>query len=262
MPKSIITTWLLFLALVGAMMVAACGSSGEPEEVTFDLRIADRAIAGFESGLEVKQDDIVTFNITSDEPTSFHLHGYDHELELAPDVTESFAFTANAAGSFPITVHVGTGSGGEGHHETAVAKDHHELKMGTLLDMTVSVETKLDGDSAVNLKITTEGFTFAPERVNGPHMDGEGHAHVYVDGVKINRIYGPYYHLGGLTPGERSIRITLNANSHEQYARGGQPVEATTTVVIPGEAKEIADHEASASEPTEIDLGRLIVLPR
>ena len=117
----------------------------------------------------------------------------------------------------------------------------------------------------MNLKITTTGFTFAPENASGEHVPGEGHAHVYVDGVKDNRVYGNYYHLSGLDPGERAIRITLNANSHEQYAKGEHPVEATTTIVVPGEAADTSDHhsdESSASKPTEIDLGRLVVLPR
>lgn len=256
MPRAILNNWLLFLVLIGSIVVSGCGSSDEPEEVTFDLRIADRAIAGFDSAVEVKQDDVVTFNVTSDEAASFHLHGYDHELELTPQVTGSVSFTADATGSFPITIHVGAESGG---------MDHHDLTIDTPSGMSVGVEAKLDGTSAVNLKITTAEFTFAPESVNGPHVDGEGHAHVYVDGVKINRIYGPYYHLGSLSPGERSIRITLNANSHEQYAKGQHPIEAITTVVIPGEPVAASDHHSSdpsAAEPTEIDLGRLVVLPR
>ena len=191
MPRAILNNWLLFLVLIGSIVVSGCGSGDEPEEVTFDLRIADRAIAGFDSAVEVKQYDDVTFNITSDEAASFHLHGYDHELELTPQVTGSVSFTADATGSFPITIHVGAESGG---------MDHHDLTIDTPSGMSVGVEAKLDGTSAVNLKITTAEFTFAPESVNGPHVDGEGHAHVYVDGVKINRIYGPYYHLVGLSP--------------------------------------------------------------
>ena len=107
MPKTISTNWLLFLVLISSLAVAACGGGGEPEEVTVDLRIADRALVGFDSALEVKQDDLVTFNVTSDEVASFHLHGYDHELELVPQVTGSLRFTADATGSFPITIHVG-----------------------------------------------------------------------------------------------------------------------------------------------------------
>ena len=266
MPKTISTNWLLFLVLISSLAVAACGGGGdEPGEVTIDLRIADRSLVGFESALEVKQDDLVTFNITSDEVASFHLHGYDHELELVPQVTGSFRFIAVATGSFPITIHVGAESGGEEHDGMTVDDGHHDKTIEAPADLSVAVEATLDAVSGVNLKITTTGFTFAPESASGEHVTGEGHAHVYVDGVKINRVYGNYYHLSGLDPGARSIRITLNANSHEQYAKGEHPVEATTTIVVPGEAADASDHhdgQSSASEPTEIDLGRLVVLPR
>ena len=265
MPKAISNNWLLFLVLIGSLAVAACAGGDEPEEVTFDLRIADRSLVDFESALEVKQDDLVAFNVTSDEAASFHLHGYDHELELSPQMPMSVRFTADATGSFPITIHVGTESGGEGDDDMSVGDGHHDKTIEAPADLSVGVEAMLDELSGVNLKITTTGFTFAPENASGEHVPGEGHAHVYVDGVKINRVYGSYYHLSGLDPGERSIRITLNANSHEQYAKGEHPVGATTTIVVPGEAPDTSDHhddESSASEPTEFDLGRLVVLPR
>ncbi len=265
MPKAISNNWLLFLVLIGSLAVAACAGGGEPKEVIFDLRIADRALVGFESSLEVKQDDLVAFNVTSDEAASFHLHGYDHELEIIPQVTGSVRFIATATGSFPITIHLGAESDGEGHDAITAGDGHHEKTIETPADLSVGVEANLDELSGVNVKITTTGFTFAPENASGEHVPGEGHAHVYVDGVKDNRVYGNYYHLSGLEPGEHSIRVTLNANSHEQYAKGEHPVEATTTIVVPGEAADASDHhddESSASEPTEIDLGRLVVLPR
>ena len=123
MPKTISTNWLLFLVLISSLAVAACGGGDAPEEVIFDLRIADRALVGFESALEVKQDDVVTFNVTSDEAASFHLHGYDHELELAPQQTGIMSFTADATGSFPMTVHVGAESGDEEHDSMTAVTD-------------------------------------------------------------------------------------------------------------------------------------------
>ena len=84
-----------------------------------------------------------------------------------------------------------------------------------------------EGDFAWNLHIVTEHFRFAPEDVNAVHVPGEGHAHIYVDGVKLNRVYGPWYHLTGLPEDAREIRVTLNANSHETLSVDGAPVAAT-----------------------------------
>ena len=186
-------------------------------------------------------------------------------MEIVPQVTGSVRFIATATGSYPITIHVRAESDGEGRDAITAGDGHHDKTIEAPADLSVGVEAKLDELSGLNLKITTTGFTFAPENAGGEHVPDEGHAHVYVDGVKDNRVYGHYYHLSGLDPGERTIRITLSANSHEQYAKGEHPVEVTTTIVVPGEAADTSDHhddQPSSSEPSEIDLGRLVVLPR
>jgi hypothetical protein len=61
---------------------------------------------------------------------------------------------------------------------------------------------------------------------------GEGHAHLYIDGKKITRLYGEWYFIPSLKPGTHTIRVTLNANTHEDYAVGGKLVEDTVTVVV------------------------------
>ena len=227
MPKTISTNWLLFLVLISSLAVAACSGGDAPEEVIFDLQITDRALVGFESALEVKQDDVVTFGVTTDEVASFHLHGYDHELELSPpSQTGERALHRRRHRQLPHNNPRGNGIGRwSGTRHMSGVDSHHEKTIEAPADLSVGVEATLDAVSGVNLKITTTGFTFAPESASGEHVPGEGHAHVYVDGVKDNRVYGNYYHLSGLDPGERSIRITLNANSHEQYAKGEHPVE-------------------------------------
>ncbi|MCR9145991.1 MAG: hypothetical protein NXH74_02195 [Rhodobacteraceae bacterium] len=89
-----------------------------------------------------------------------------------------------------------------------------------------------DGDQSRNLHIGVTGFTFDPEGVNGAHVPGHGHAHVYLNGVKQARAYGPWVQLHALPRGTHAIRVTLNANDHSQYAISGQPVEATVNLRI------------------------------
>ncbi len=109
---------------------------------------------------------------------------------------------------------------------------HHEGAIEATSAMSVAVEVSIDSVSGVNVQIIPEGFAFNPESLNMGHVDGEGHAHVYVDGVKITRAYTPWVHLEGIAPGERKFRVTLNANSHEGYAYSGEKVEATTTINV------------------------------
>ena len=89
-----------------------------------------------------------------------------------------------------------------------------------------------DAASGWNLHIVTTGFRFAPENVNGPHRTGEGHAHVYVDGKKLARIYGSWFHLGALPPGRVTLSVTLNADDHSALAIAGRPLKAEKTITV------------------------------
>ncbi len=91
------------------------------------------------------------------------------------------------------------------------------------------VKVLKDPVGGYNLFVSTENFEFAPDLVNLVHADGKGHAHIYVDGVKIARIYGPAYHIETLTPGERKIEVTLNANDHREFAVNGTKIAGVTT---------------------------------
>lgn len=82
------------------------------------------------------------------------------------------------------------------------------------------------------LIIGVTNFAFAPEAVNSSHTPGQGHAHIYVNGVKIARTYASWFHLSALPKGEHEVRMTLNANDHSQLAINDQPVEATLMLVI------------------------------
>ena len=101
-------------------------------------------------------------------------------------------------------------------------------------DMAISIHVELDshGGGGVNVRIDTVGFAFAPGSVNGDHVDGEGHAHIYVDGTKIGRVYGPWFFLGALSPGEHEVRVTLTANTHQPYERDGEPLAASAVVTV------------------------------
>ncbi|MWB76402.1 hypothetical protein GLS40_00035 [Pseudooceanicola sp. 216_PA32_1] len=110
--------------------------------------------------------------------------------------------------------------------------DHSKLiETGTPVP-SVSAEVMPEGGGGLNIHISLENFAFAPDKVNGPATPGEGHAHIYVNGVKELRAYGPWVNIAGLKPGPAEVRITLNANSHEQLAHDGQPIEATYQVTV------------------------------
>ncbi len=117
---------------------------------------------------------------------------------------------------------------GMGSHDSA---SHAPVESETPVSARISAELETGG--GVNVHIMTEGWSWSPQGVNLPHKPGEGHAHIYVDGEKVGRVYAPYYHLAGLQPGERHIRVALNTNDHNELTVNGEIVEATATVRIP-----------------------------
>lgn len=99
--------------------------------------------------------------------------------------------------------------------------------------MAISIRVKADPMKGYNLFLQTRKLAWAPEHASSAHRRGEGHAHLYVDGVKRTRLYGPAFYLGELTPGRHLIRVTLNGNDHRDYVRGARPIAAETTVDVP-----------------------------
>jgi hypothetical protein len=131
------------------------------------------------------------------------------------------------------------GSGSD-HHAPGTNMDHHagETAMA-MAPRDVSGEARLPGLTAsltkdtggnFNLNIALENFRFAPDNVNGAYQPGDGHAHLYVNGVKRARLYGAWYHLDDLPAGDVQIRISLNGNDHLPLSNGTSPIEATLNI--------------------------------
>lgn len=94
----------------------------------------------------------------------------------------------------------------------------------------LKLELHRDPSSGWNLHLITRNFAFAPENASGAHVPGQGHAHVYVNGVKLGRYYGPWLHLDNLPLGEVRVRVTLNANDHRVLQVGGERLSETLTI--------------------------------
>ena len=77
-----------------------------------------------------------------------------------------------------------------------------------------------------NIFLNIKGLKFSPENVGKQHVDGQGHAHVFVDGVKHGRMYSNWYHLGSIDFGSK-ITVTLNSNNHKAFIKAGELVEVT-----------------------------------
>lgn len=101
---------------------------------------------------------------------------------------------------------------------------------------TIELTAHKDSKSGFVVQVQTTNWTWAPLHANSAPLPNEGHAHLYLDGVKINRLYGEWYQLDAVDNGYHEITVTLNANDHSEYAVPGAegPVVVTKTVAVLG----------------------------
>ena len=150
---------------------------------------------------------------------------------------------------------------GEPADSEATTSDHHahgalrEIPPGVAVPA-VDLEAAPDPVSGWNLRVRTTNFVFAPERASQGHVDGEGHAHLYVDGVKVARIYGEWHHIDPLPDGEHELRVELSSNDHSTLAVGTDIVDATVVVIEDTQAADtssMSDDEGSMASHDDGD---------
>ena len=282
--------WLcVTLALAAALVVAACGPATPPDAdsppiitdtTTIDVNIANRATTSTREDLRATQGDTVSLRFISDEAGEVHLHGYNLTAAISPTQPGNITFTADTAGAFGLNFHIyasenPTESGDSSHGHSDDHGDYHyataeNAAIESELPISVSITTEVQNGGDVYVRILTGNWRWAPEQVDQPHAPGEGHAHIYVDGEKISRVFEPFYQLTGLAPGEHEIRVTLNSNDHHELLVSRKTAESATLVTIPDSASNAhasaADHGHQESvTPTvvvEVHLGNLEVYPR
>jgi len=96
----------------------------------------------------------------------------------------------------------------------------------------VSATLTPDAVSGYNLHIETSHFALVPPATEPNDSQGEGHAHLYVNGEKIARVYGHWFHIASLPKGKNTITVSLNGHDHEELLEHGVPIVATLTQVV------------------------------
>lgn len=151
-------------------------------------------------------------------------------------------------GGLGFTLAAGNGITFDGHDHASPAA-HGSLAMGhgsgahdmvhnTALEVSavdapqIDIELTRDQMEGYNLRLRTANFTFAPQAAGLGHMAGEGHAHVYVNGKKLGRLYGEWMHIADLPQGEVIVEVTLNSNTHSPLAVSGQPIAASSVLFV------------------------------
>ena len=123
------------------------------------------------------------------------------------------------------------------HQQTALMDAETKHQHGEMLVLksneqspSIEISARPDGVSGWNLNIKTSNFRFAPENASRAHVTGEGHAHIYINDVKIARVYGSWFHIDQLKTGINKVTVTLNTNDHRQIAVDGKPLSVSMMI--------------------------------
>ncbi len=114
----------------------------------------------------------------------------------------------------------------------------HDMAHSTALEVSaaeapdVVIDLTRDLMEGYNLHVQTRNFTFTPKAAGLGDVAGEGHAHVYVNGKKLGRLYGEWMHIAHLPKGEVTVKVTLNSNTHSPLAVSGKPIAANSVLFV------------------------------
>lgn len=89
-----------------------------------------------------------------------------------------------------------------------------------------------DKKSGWNLSFDVAAFVFDPANASNVHVGGHGHAHLYIDGKKVTRLYASDHYINELEAGTHTFKVTLNTNDHQEYVVDGVVVGTEATIVV------------------------------
>jgi len=134
------------------------------------------------------------------------------------------------------------------HHQTAPVP-------ANALSPEVSLQAVKDAMSGFNLTLLLKNYQLmlpAADLAQTTVVDNaslSGHAHLYVNGKKIQRIYGRFVHIPKtlLKAGENTIRVTLNNHNHANWSLDGKVVQSELTLqhsgaVMAGSSEQSSHH--------------------
>lgn len=164
-----------------------------------------------------------------------------------------------------------TGCGGRAttHHKPGTTHEQASGKVGTLLTADdgaghrlrdvpaegapeVRLTARPDSEDGWNLQLEVANFQFTPDSAGGAALPGAGHAHLELDGHKLARLYGPWFHLPAAqvpAGGTHALTVRLYADDHTAWAVAGKPVEATLQLAA-GSGQSTHPHTPAAPSPT------------
>lgn len=111
----------------------------------------------------------------------------------------------------------------------------------------LALQLHRDAMEGINLHLTLQNFVLGPPENTTQAGVLNGHAHLYVNGQKVQRIYGQHTHLPNalFRPGVNLITVSLNNHSHAVWQQGKKQLVASSYVNL--EKESLVIHSFSSS---------------
>jgi hypothetical protein len=142
----------------------------------------------------------------------------------------------------------------ESMSEESMSTDEHEHIETVEIDHDVPVVSidVTESDEGWSVQIAITSFSIVAEDAEIDNPKRQGHAHVYVDGVKLGRAYAAHYLIGHLSVGDHVVRVELSTHEHQVLTAGGEPIDVTTTIQVT-DPPPIAKVDTSGSEGSDVE---------
>ena len=127
---------------------------------------------------------------------------------------------------------------------------------------TIAIDVKKDPTGGFNVQVKTTNFRWTPEKASDKHIEGQGHAHVYLADQKIIRLYNNWFHLNtfqfAATSGEQLLRVELVGNDHAPITVNAQSISSELLVDVPSD--EIRPEASDTWKQVSIGTGAIALI--
>ena len=124
----------------------------------------------------------------------------------------------------------------------ATSMHHHQTKEIAASSQVpvLALSASIDAKSGINLKLLIKHYQLGAPGDNAINIytDGkhllQGHAHLFINGIKIGRLYGKDIHIPQhlLSTGDNTILVSLNSHQHHNWTLLGEPITSTLSLTL------------------------------
>ncbi len=110
----------------------------------------------------------------------------------------------------------------------------HSITTGVQTTPSAQIQLTAEGNlggRSTEIAVSVENFTFVRAPEDATHIPHEGHGHIYLNGLKIGRLYEQYFTLGAVPPGTYDLTVSLNSNDHQPYIENGKAISHSLAIV-------------------------------